>query len=246
MKIVTSEIQSERTETEIQPERTEPQIQPERTEPEIQPERTEPEIQPERTEPEIQPECGHGLMPYTASNIIDRIEMGSIAYFIVTVSEQNQKFRGTIVLEDINEEIFNFNSFAETMESTMHFRPSVGSIVAALCSSESVWKRGYITKVLESSYNVYFVDYGNSDNLVVAVKPIPLNYRHETRSVRLSFPRHIIGATIDFVHQKMILGKGQQLKIISKLADGSCLAKFIGENVPGYLVKIESWKKNLD
>ena len=190
-----------------------------------------------------QQQCGYGLMPYTAS-VIDLIKVGSKAGLIVVVSDQSSQFRGPIILEDTDESIFEFNSFAETIEDTPNFRPSIGSIVAALSSSDSVWKRGYVTKVLESSYNVHFVDYGNDDS-VVAVKPIPASYQHETMSVRLSFVGDLTSATKDFVNQKMIEFKGHPLEITSKMADGSFLAKFIGENFPTCVVKIESWASTL-
>ncbi len=133
---------------------------------------------------------------YPKTNITETLDSLGKAKFFTTldlaasqfVSEKKFEFRGPIVLPDSDETIFaDFNSFAETIEDTPNFRPTVGSILAALSSSQSLWMRGYVTKVLESSYNVYFVDYGNSDDSVVAVKPIPLSYQHETRSVRLSF-----------------------------------------------------------
>jgi hypothetical protein len=193
-----------------------------------------------------QQECGHGLMPYTASNVIDLIKVGSTATFVVFASEQKFEFRGSFVLPDSDETIFaDFNSFAKTIVATPNFKPIVGSIVAALSSTKSLWMRGYVTKVLESSYHVYFVDYGNIDDSVVAVKPIPVSYQHETMSVRLSFFGYLTSTTKDFVNQNMVVFKSHQLVITKKKDDGSFLAKFTGENVPTCFVKIESWEKTL-
>jgi hypothetical protein len=170
-----------------------------------------------------QQECGHGLMPYTASNVIDNINVGSTVFFIVMASEQKFEFRGSFVLPDSAETIFaDFNSFAKKIVATPNFRPIVGSIVAALSSSQSLWMRGYVTKVLESSYHVCFVDYGNRDESVVAVKPIPMSFQHETLSVRLSFFGYLTSATKDFINRNMVEFKGHQLVITSKKADGSC------------------------
>jgi hypothetical protein len=43
----------------------------------------------------------------------------------------------------------------------------------------------------------------------------------------------------------MVEFKGHPLEITSKMADGSCLAKLTGENVPTCFVKIESWASTL-
>ena len=178
-------------------------------------------------------------------SVIDVIEVGSTVMFQVTVLNGSSRFRGTLVRDDADISVFDFSSFAETIEATPNFRPSVGSIVAALSSFDSAWYRGYVTKVLKSSYNVHFVDFGNDEEAVVSVKPIPVSYQHETLSVRLSLVGNLTTATKKYADESIVQNSSHQLEITSKMADGSVLAKFIGENVPTCGVQIESWASTL-
>ncbi|XP_046653473.1 uncharacterized protein LOC124344087 [Daphnia pulicaria] len=177
-----------------------------------------------------------------AHSVIEVIEAGSKVMFQVTKPQNGgDHFSGMLVRGEEDLPIFDFSSFADTIETIPDFRPTVGSFVAAVYSADSQWYRGCVTKVLKSSYNVLFVDFGNEDENVVSVKPIPASFQHEMLAIRLSLVGNLASPTKQYAEESMFPDSSHSLEITSKMADGSALAKFDGENVPTCIVKIEPW-----
>jgi hypothetical protein len=177
-----------------------------------------------------------------AHSVIEVIEAGSKVMFQVTKPlNGGDQFSGMLVRGEEDLPIFDFSSFADTIETIPDFRPTVGSFVAAVYSADSQWYRGCVTKVLKSSYNVLFVDFGNEDENVVSVKPIPASFQHEMLAVRLSLVGNLASPTKQYAEESLFPDSSHSLEITSKMADGSALAKFDGENVPTCIVKIEPW-----
>ncbi|KAI9555491.1 hypothetical protein GHT06_018006 [Daphnia sinensis] len=183
----------------------------------------------------------HSPLPPKANSIIEVLEAGMTVIFQMVVRMSCDRFVGMLIRGEDDMGIIEFNSLAETIESVPNFRPTVGSVVAARSLVDNQWYRGCITKVLKSSYTVLYVDYGNVEEGVISVKPIPSSYRHLMLCVSLSVAENSSLGINKYMDETMVLDSSHQLEVTAKTAKDSVLAKIIAEDIPTCVVQLEPW-----
>lgn len=83
--------------------------------------------------------------------------------FYVRTDNNNEKFK--IMMKDLNQRISSAPSVA---------RPSVGCLAAVKFSVDHVWYRGRVEKIYGEECQVLFIDYGNTERMMVSsLKEIP-------------------------------------------------------------------------
>lgn len=97
------------------------------------------------------------------------------------------------------------------------FRASTDSIVACLSPRYGEWYRGYVTRSMISAsyarYAVVYIDYGNSEEGVVAVRPMPPEYRLPGIAVKLSFCGKLKSVFAVCGHINLLSSKSRVLEI---------------------------------
>ncbi|KZS17360.1 Uncharacterized protein APZ42_016991 [Daphnia magna] len=183
----------------------------------------------------------HSPLPPKTNSIIEVLEAGMTVIFQVIVRDSCDRFIGMLIRDEDDMGIIEFNSLAQTIESVHNFQPTVGSVVAALSLVDNQWYRGCITKVLKSSYTVLYVDYGNVEEGVISVKPIPSSYCHPMLCVRLSVAENSSLGIKQYVDETMVLESSHQMEVTAKNTKDSVLANIITEDIPACVVQLEPW-----
>lgn len=179
----------------------------------------------------------------SANSIINALEIGESVIFSVTINNGCDQFIGTIVRAN-DAEVLEFHSVMETLGTLQDFKPTVGSVVAALSIDHGQWFRAYVEKVENSTISVLYVDYGNRED-VVSVRPIPPNFQNVELAVNMTSSKNLSTSAKLYLEENMILESAHQIEIVSKKRDGNLVAKFVGEDIPTFLVNVESWRSLL-
>ena len=169
-----------------------------------------------------------------SNSILDELVEKSSVQFSVTVGFDSGCCIGSLITQSDDLAFLEFNSYALSLEAAADFRPSVGSVVAALSPEHDEWFRACIVAVDQNAYSVVYVDFGNSEDGIVSVKPVPESYQLKEMAVKLS----VIG--VDTSTIQLLPDTTHALEVISK-EDDFIMAKFEDETVSAERIKLESW-----
>ena len=175
-----------------------------------------------------------------SESIICQLATGSRVQFTVSVSFDRNFCAGTLVSkpEDVN--VLAFNSFALTLETVAGFSPSVGSVVAAFSLEYDEWFRAYIVSANKNVYSVIYVDFGNFEDGIVDIKPIPATYRQEELGVKLSLVGGESASIQRYCLAKLLVETNHWLEIVDK-GDDFVQAILKNEEADTFRVQLESW-----
>ena len=171
-----------------------------------------------------------------SNSVIDKVATKSSVRFTVNVAFDSGYCVGSLISQPKDLAVFEFNLYALSVEAPADFRPSVGSVVAALSPEHNEWFRAYIIAVNQNAYSVVYVDFGNFEDGVVSVKPILANYKQNEIAVKLS----VIEDYTSSIGLHLLLNTNHLLEIVAK-EDKFVVAKFLDVNVPSCRIKLESW-----
>lgn len=161
-------------------------------------------------------------------SIVDYLKPGDNVTFLTTTPFRNGRAAGIISRSEDDLGVLSFNNFAKKLAPpSSDFKPDEGSIVAVLSPTYREWFRGYITRTSSSSgtYSVLYIDYGNTEDGVQAVMPIPPGYRHPSLAVKLTL-RAVNGGELaedveDSAARRFSAESRHELRILKEERDGS-------------------------
>ncbi len=174
------------------------------------------------------------------NSIIQDLKLGASTVFTVNTLLNCGGLAGTLIRDKEDLKVMDFDAVARTMEALPNYNPPVGSIVAAFSPEHEQWFRACIAKVLDSSFSVVYIDYGNFED-VVSVKPIPANYKVVELAVRLILAGDVTTEAKKYVEEEMFLGSTHPLNIISKEQCGSAVANITTPNGLTIAVTLNPW-----
>lgn len=90
----------------------------------------------------------------------------------ITMAESFKDFTTAVFVEGSEDILSGANSFLASIPHDTDFKPSVGTLVAALSPSDETWYRAFVYSVDTYSYYVCYIDFGNLD-AVSSVRPLP-------------------------------------------------------------------------
>ena len=184
--------------------------------------------------------AGNSHETSVSQSVICKLKANICVQFLVNIGFDSGYCVGSVIskTEDLN--ILQFNSFALTLEAVADFRPCVGSVVAALSREHNEWFRASIVGISDNVYSVIYVDFGNREEGIVTVKPIPETYHQEELAVKLSPIGGGIPSVQRFCRDNLLPESTHWLEIVAK-EEGFATAKFKDENFATCSVKLESW-----
>ena len=172
--------------------------------------------------------------------IILELDSGSQIHFTVNVGFDRNFCVGTLISKPEDQKALEFNSFALALETIRDFDPPVGTVVAAHSLEYDEWFRACIVSANKNVYTVIYIDYGNFEDGIVAVKPIPDTYCEKELAVKLavvgdeSVPAH------SYFLDNLTVGTAHWLEIVGE-EDNIFVVRFNYEETSTYKVKFESW-----
>ena len=178
-------------------------------------------------------------VPASSQSIICQLEEKSCVQFVVNIGFTADFCVGSVIRNADDTSIFDFNSVASTFEVVADFAPGVGCVVAALSPEYSEWFRACVLASNERTYSVTYVDFGNCEDGIVAVKPIPESFGSRAElAVKLSLMEG--GILPSVLLDKLLPETNHSLKIVGK-EDDFLLAEFQEENSTICRIRLEPW-----
>jgi len=162
---------------------------------------------------------------FVASSILDFLAPNDIAIFSPTLAFNAGFAAGTLIRSEIDLVYEEFHTVVEGEPPVPNFKPSVGTKVAALSVAHGQYFRGCVTKSSRSSFTILYLDFGNNEDGVTAVKPSPSSFKVPELAVKFTpmskeaerFAAQNISIDTPF-HLEVVSAEKGQFAII-KLAD---------------------------
>jgi len=181
--------------------------------------------------------------PASESNVC-QLGTKSRVHFTVTVGFADGFCVGSVIRdlntsEDLN--TLQFDSFASALKTVAGFNPPIGSVVAVFSPEHGEWFRASIVSADKNVYKVIYVDFGNFEDGIVQVKPIPDTYQQQELAVKLSLMASENELVQRYCLDKLVAETVHLLDIVAK-EDDFVTATFHGEEFLTGEIKLESWK----
>jgi len=151
------------------------------------------------------PAAGRGIRKPTANapvrdSIVEVLQVGDTVSFLVQIPFEKDRVVGILTRNENDVPPLHFNARMNQLRPPQtEFHPEVGSMVAALSPAlgEAEFYRGYLCNVVKSSstltkYSVLYIDYGNVEEGVITVKPVPPGFNYPALAVKLSLCRKFL------------------------------------------------------
>lgn len=181
--------------------------------------------------------------PSTTHSILNEIKVGENVVFSPVSPYKSSHCVGFLIRHDEDASVVeNFDELAKSSGTPLTgFNLEVGSVVAALSVEHQQWFRGCVAKVSPSAYSILYIDFGNLEEGVITVKPIPDGFKHPELAVKISFSKELTPEQENQIVELLAVDSLHDFQIISKESDGSAIAKWVGDGKPALSVKLEPW-----
>ena len=173
-------------------------------------------------------------------SIVDYLKIGDSATFLTTAPYRLGRAAGIVSRSEDDLDALSFNAVVKKMATWQQpllspFQPPVSTVVAAFSPSFNEWFRACIIKKSTSSaaHSVLYIDYGNTEDGITDIKPIPTGYLHPGLAVKLTLKGinedKIEDDLEDFVARRLSAESRFDLQILKEGKDGSVLAMLYDE-----------------
>ena len=180
------------------------------------------------------------------NSILDQLKAGDAVMFCIVLPFNSGSSVGSLIRGE--DDLLIQASFDDIAQSTGEPLPGFdlkpGSLVAALSPEHKQWFRGCVAKVDSvpfSSYSILYIDFGNVEDGIITVKPVPLNVKNPEIAVKMSFAEPLTPAQEKKAAELLVAESLCNFEIVSKESDGSAIAKWTDDGAPPVNVKLEPW-----